>query len=211
MCAYLCPVLYSMCAYLCPVLYSMYSMCAYLCPVLYSMYSMYAYLCPVLYSMYSMYAYLCPVLYSMYSMYAYLCPVLYSMYSMCAYLCPVLYSMYSMCAYLCPVLYSMYSMCIISHRDKANANNDARRQQRRAASGRTRTRDVLHSRQTLYQLSHRGSSAGQAESLEFIQGKWRLSPDKQGYPCYMYLCPVLQRALSSEHFACFDLNWHSMY
>ena len=33
----------------------------------------------------------------------------------------------------------------------------------------------------LYQLSHRGSSAGQAESLKFIQGKWRLSPDKQGY------------------------------
>ena len=29
----------------------------------------------------------------------------------------------------------------------------------------------------LYQLSHRGSSAGQAESLKFVQGKWRLSPD----------------------------------
>ena len=107
----------------------------------------------------------------MYNMYAYLCPVLYSMYSMCAYLCPVLYSMYSMCAYLCPVLYSMYSMCIISHRDKANANNNTQRQLRRAASGGTRTRDVLHSRQTLYQLSHRGSSAGQAEYLKFIQGK----------------------------------------
>ena len=33
----------------------------------------------------------------------------------------------------------------------------------------------------LYQLSHRGSSAGQAESLKFVQGKWHLSPDKQGY------------------------------
>ena len=33
----------------------------------------------------------------------------------------------------------------------------------------------------LYQLSHQGSSAGQAESLKFVQGKWRLSPDKQGY------------------------------
>ena len=41
-------------------------------------------------------------------------------------------------------------------------------------------RDVLHTRQMLYQLSHRGSSAGQAESLKFIQGKGRLSPDKQG-------------------------------
>ena len=30
----------------------------------------------------------------------------------------------------------------------------------------------------LYQLSHRGSSAGQAESL-FIQGKGRFSPDEQ--------------------------------
>ena len=30
------------------------------------------------------------------------------------------------------------------------------------------------------QLSHRGSSAGQAESLKFMQGKGRLSPDGQG-------------------------------
>ena len=39
----------------------------------------------------------------------------------------------------------------------------------------------------LYQLSHQGSggSAGQAESLNFIQlqGQRRLSPDKQGYSC----------------------------
>ena len=40
--------------------------------------------------------------------------------------------------------------------------------------------DVLRARQTLYQLSHRGSSAGQAESLKFMQGKERLSPDGQG-------------------------------
>ena len=46
---------------------------------------------------------------------------------------------------------------------------------RRAASGGTQTRDVLRSRQMLYQLSHRSSSAGRAESLKFIQGKWRLS------------------------------------
>ena len=30
------------------------------------------------------------------------------------------------------------------------------------------------------QLSHRGSSAGQAESLKFMQGKGCLSPDGQG-------------------------------
>ena len=47
----------------------------------------------------------------------------------------------------------------------------------RAASGGIRTHNILHTRQTLYQLSHRGSSAGQAESL---QGKGRLSPDGQG-------------------------------
>ena len=47
----------------------------------------------------------------------------------------------------------------------------------RAASGGTRTHNILHTRQTVYQLSHRGSSAGQAESL---QGKGRLSPDGQG-------------------------------
>ena len=32
-------------------------------------------------------------------------------------------------------------------------------------SGGIRTRDILRARQTLYQLSHRGSSAGQAKSL----------------------------------------------
>ena len=41
------------------------------------------------------------------------------------------------------------------------------KRKRRAASGRTRTCDVLHTRQMLlvYQLSHQGSSAGQAESF----------------------------------------------
>ena len=39
------------------------------------------------------------------------------------------------------------------------------KRKRRAASGGTRTRDVLRTRQTLCQLSHRGRSAGQAESL----------------------------------------------
>ena len=53
------------------------------------------------------------------------------------------------------------------------------KRKRRAASGGTRTRDVLHTRQTLYQLSHRGSSAGQAESLNVMQRQSRLSPDKQ--------------------------------
>ena len=62
---------------------------------------------------------------------------------------------------LCKVTKYMYA-CIISHRDKANPSNDAQRQlfffkrKRRAASGGTRTRSVLRSRQTLYQLSHRG-------------------------------------------------------
>ena len=37
--------------------------------------------------------------------------------------------------------------------------------------GQDSTRDVLRARQTLYQLSHRGSSAGQAKSLKFMQGK----------------------------------------
>ena len=77
--------------------------------------------------------------------------------------------------------------CIISYRDKANASNDTRiqlffsKRKRTAASGGIRTHDILRSRQTLYQLSHQGSSAGQAKSLKFVQGKWHLSPDKQGY------------------------------
>ena len=54
------------------------------------------------------------------------------------------------------------------------------KRKRRAASGGTQTCDVLHTRQTLYQLSHRGSSAGQAKSLNVMQRQSRLSPDKQG-------------------------------
>ena len=54
------------------------------------------------------------------------------------------------------------------------------KRKRRAASGGTRTRDVLHTVQMLYQLSHRGSSAGQAESLNVMQRQSCLSPDKQG-------------------------------
>ena len=49
-----------------------------------------------------------------------------------------------------------------------------------AASGRIRTCNILCTRQTLYQLSHRGSSAGQVESLKVMQCKGRLSPDEQG-------------------------------
>ena len=37
------------------------------------------------------------------------------------------------------------------------------KRKRRAVPGAIRTRDILRVRQTLYQLSHRGSSAGQAE------------------------------------------------
>ena len=48
------------------------------------------------------------------------------------------------------------------------------KRKRRVASGRIRTRNVLRARQTLYQLSHQGSSAGQAESLNVIQGQRRL-------------------------------------
>ena len=37
------------------------------------------------------------------------------------------------------------------------------KRKRRAASGEIQARNVLRTRQTLYQLSHRGSSAGQVE------------------------------------------------
>ena len=54
------------------------------------------------------------------------------------------------------------------------------REKKWAALGRIRTHDILRARRMLYQLSHRGSPAGQAESLKFMQGKGRLSPDEQG-------------------------------
>jgi len=55
------------------------------------------------------------------------------------------------------------------------------KRKRRAAS---RTRHVLRTRQMLYHLSHQGSSAGQAESLDVIQGQRCLFLDKQGNSYY---------------------------
>ena len=60
------------------------------------------------------------------------------------------------------------------------ANSHFLKRKRRAASGGIQTRDILCTRQKLYQLSYRGSSAGQAESLNVMQRQRRLSPDKQG-------------------------------
>ena len=68
-------------------------------------------------------------------------------------------------------IYICICTLLISYRDKAKQDNYTWRQlffsggKRRAASGGTRTCDVLRARQTLYQLNHRGSSAGQAESF----------------------------------------------
>ena len=42
-------------------------------------------------------------------------------------------------------------------------------------------REILHAMQVVYQLSHRGTPAGQAESFWFIQGKRYLFPVRQGY------------------------------
>ena len=66
-------------------------------------------------------------------------------------------------------MYNVHEQSVIEIRQsKATTPEDNSfflKRKRRAASCGTRTRDVLHTRQTLYQLSHRGSSAGQAESL----------------------------------------------
>ena len=45
------------------------------------------------------------------------------------------------------------------------------KRKRRAASGGVRTCDILRTRQMLYQLSHRGNSTGQVESLNVMQGQ----------------------------------------
>ena len=69
------------------------------------------------------------------------------------------------------------------------------KRKRRVASGGIQTCDVLRTRQTLYQLSHQGSSAGQAESLNVIQGQRHLFSDKQGNSfsvLCMYVCMTLQ-------------------
>ena len=66
------------------------------------------------------------------------------------------------------------------------------KRKRRAASGGTPTRDVLHTRQTLYQLSHRGSSARQAESLNVMQRQSRLSLiNRVTLSQYMYMYMVV--------------------
>ena len=80
--------------------------------------------------------------------------------------------------------------CIISYRDKANIkattpedNSFFLKRKRRAASGGTRTRDVLRARQTLYQLSYRGSSAVHVHvglDLELVRGQERGERREEG-------------------------------
>ena len=65
----------------------------------------------------------------------------------------------------------------------------------------------------LYQLNHQGSSPGQAESLKFVQGKWRLSPDKQGYSTSA-LIHISQhcthfRCSCATHASSLSFNWSS--
>ena len=85
------------------------------------------------------------------------------------------------CVYIHTYMY-MNTSVIETRQSKATTPEDNSlflKRKRRAALGGTQTRNVLHTRQTLYQLSHRGSSAGQAESLNVMQRQSRLSPDKQ--------------------------------
>ena len=77
----------------------------------------------------------------------------------------------------------------------------------RAASGGTRTRDILHTRQTLYQLSHRGSSAGQAESLSVMQRQSRLFPYKQVYSISVH---VHVHACGHVHMSTHTNMWRSL-
>ena len=83
--------------------------------------------------------------------------------------------------YTCTCVYSIHVNSVNETRQsKATTLEDNSKRKRRAASDGIQTRNILCTRQTLYQLSHRGSSARQAESLKFIQGKGHLSPDEQG-------------------------------
>ena len=69
--------------------------------------------------------------------------------------------------------------------DKARQSNYTQRQlfnfqKKMSCLGRDSSRNTLHTVQMLYQLSHRGSSAGQAESLKVMQVQRCLSPDGHG-------------------------------
>ena len=80
-----------------------------------------------------------------------------------------------------------------------------------ASSGGIQTRNILCTRQTLYQLSHQGSPAGQAQSLELKQGKGRLGnaqysvrsipwlPWKQGWCALTMSSPVPNSELKTGH------------
>ena len=72
--------------------------------------------------------------------------------------------------------------CQLSRRDKAEQSNYYPKTaiKKRATSGGTWTCDILRTRQMLYQLSYRGSSAGQAKSLKVILGQRWLFLDTQG-------------------------------
>ena len=84
-------------------------------------------------------------------------------------------------------MYVHVCSCIETRQCKATTPKDNSsffpKRKRRATSGGIQTCNILRARQTLYQLSHRGSSAGQAEPLNVIQGQRCLFPDKQGICC----------------------------
>ena len=72
------------------------------------------------------------------------------------------------------------------------------KRKRRAASGRTQTRNILHTRQTLYQLNHRGSSAGQAESVRLYALRALKSMLCKGVHCTLAQC-CMGLLSGSEH------------
>ena len=75
-------------------------------------------------------------------------------------------------------------------------------QRKRAASDRTQTHNMLHTMQMLYQLSHRGSPTGQAESLTFMQGQRCLFHVRHLLSVFDSLCTCL----SSLHSIFYALN-----
>ena len=74
--------------------------------------------------------------------------------------------------------YSVWTINSTTRASKATTPEDTpflSEERKKAASGGIRTRDIRLTRPMLYQLSYWGSSAGQAESLNVIQGQRCLS------------------------------------
>ncbi len=80
---------------------------------------------------------------------------------------------------------------------------------KRTASGGTQTHGILHTVQMLYQLSHQGSPAGQAESFKRCLSPGNSNSVLRGMYMYMYVVPQLLVPPNVQETYSSGLQWYT--